>query len=252
MRGLRWKGNGEGVKAIGDRMKANYEDRSRHLLLRRMPVIVRVDGKAFHTFTRSFEPFDARIINAMQDSALAVCEEAQGCKCAYIQSDEASFLLTDYDTLTTEAWFGYVKSKVETIAASVMTAAFNRVLKTARLAYFDARAFNIPKEEVANYFLWRVMDWERNSVAMYCGSHFSAKQMHGQGKADQHEMLHGIGKNWATDLADVERNGCWLIRSESGWTPRFDILPNWSNINAIVEPLIDRALPAATQTETWP
>lgn len=231
--------------SLGDRMKENYENRGRHMLVRRMPVIIRVDGRAFHTFTRGFNrPFDHKIINAMVDGARAVCEEAQGCKLAYIQSDEASFLLTDYDDLATDAWFGYVKSKVETIAASVMTAAFNVCLGPMMdhflpRAHFDARSFNIPREEVANYFLWRARDWERNSLAMYCGSFFSHKQMHEKGKADKHEMLHGIGKNWATDLSPTERNGTWLAKGGGGWIARSDIEPHFASIDAITEPLVN-------------
>jgi tRNA(His) guanylyltransferase len=208
---------------IGDRMKENYENRDRHMLTRRMPVIVRVDGRAFHTYTRGFNrPFDMRFVGAMVYAAKAVCEDAQGCKAAYIQSDEASFLLTDYDTLATEAWFGYAKSKVETISASVMTAAFNARIQSLAghalgPAHFDARAFNIPREEVANYFLWRAMDWERNSVSMYCRSFYSDKQMRGKGRADQHEMLYQAGKNWTTDLDAQLRNGTWLVRQQSEW-----------------------------------
>ena len=238
------------MTAIGDRMKSNYEDRARLMLTRRMPVITRVDGRAFHTFTRGFErPFDKRIIMAMEKAARSVCEDAQGCKAAYIQSDEASFLFTDYDTITTEAWFDYNKAKVETITASIMTAAFNVAIESSRSAHFDARAFNVPREDVANYFLWRMMDWERNSVSMYCGAHFSHKQMHGKGKADQHEMLHSIGRNWATDLSPAERNGRWLIRGESGFDTTCDITPSWLEVND----LIGFAVNCDTQQEQpWP
>lgn len=227
------------MTALGDRMKHNYEERSRHLLVRRMPVIVRVDGKAFHTYTRGMDkPFDQKLVTAMVEAAMTVADEMQGFKLAYIQSDEASFLLTDYDTLQTEAWFGYVKSKVETISASVMTAAFNYAIgdQINRFAHFDARAFNIPREEVANYFLWRAMDWERNSVSMYCGAFYSHKQMHGQGKADQHELLHKAGKNWATDLSEQFRNGTFLVLDGAA---RTDVLPNYAGIAAIVDPLVD-------------
>lgn len=229
------------MRDIGDRMKANYENRSRHELVRRMPVIIRVDGKAFHTFTRNFErPFSQRIIDAMVKGALAVAEEAQGFKLGYVQSDEASFFLTDYDDFSTQGWFNYVKSKVETIAASVMTATFNDALQAGRLAHFDARAFNLPREEVANYFLWRAMDWARNSVTMYCGAFYSPKQMHAQGKADQHEMLHAVGKNWATDLSDQRRNGTFILRDG---TLRTDVLPTYAAVSALVDEWlhVDRA-----------
>jgi tRNA(His) guanylyltransferase len=228
------------MKAIGDRIKANYENRQRYELTRRTPVIVRVDGRAFHSFTRGLEkPFDLTLIKAMAHSAAAVAHEMQGFKLAYVQSDEASFLLTDYDTLDTEAWFGYVKSKVETISASLMTAHFNCLFDhpvCLSKATFDARAFNIPREEVANYFLWRAMDWQRNSISMYCGAFYSHKDMHGQGKTDQHEMLHAKGKNWATDLDEQVRNGTFILANRLFTTA---IKPTYSDVASVVDRYVD-------------
>lgn len=229
--------------ALGDRMKANYEDRQRHYLTRRTPTIIRIDGKAFHTFTRGLEePFDGRLADTLEAAAIRVADDAQGFKLAYLQSDEISILLTDYDQLQTSAWFDYNKSKMESVAASCMTAHFNdqwRAHRTGhRLAMFDARAFSLPREEVANYFLWRAKDWERNSVSMYCRHFFSDKQMHGQGKADQHEMLHRVGKNWTTDLSERWRNGTWLVRGPEGVATRHDIIPKFADIDAVVAPLL--------------
>lgn len=213
------------MKDIGDRMKANYERRSRHELVRRMPVIVRVDGRAFHTYTRGMaKPFDQRLMENMARAAWVTGQEMQGFKAAYVQSDEASFLLTDYDSLQTEGWFGYCQNKVESLSASIMTAAFNRLMNRPQLAHFDARAFNVPRSEVANYFLWRMKDWERNSLQMYASTFFSHKELHRKGRAAKHEMLHGIGKNWATDLSPRERNGTWVFPcSYANWhvTPTF-------------------------------
>lgn len=224
---------------LANRMKDNYELRDRHMLHRRTPVIVRVDGRAFHSYTRGMKkPFDIHLVNSMCLAARRVAIEMQGCKAAYIQSDEASFLLTDYDRFNTNAWFGYNKSKVESIAASVMTAAFNRLMrmdgKDRDDAHFDARAFNMPREEVSNYFLWRARDWERNSVAMYCNRLYSHKQMHGKSKADQHEMIHNAGCNWATDLTPKMKNGTWLFTDGS----RTDILPTYSDISKVLDQFI--------------
>lgn len=228
-----------GADSLGDRMKANYEDRCRHYLTRRTPVIIRLDGKAFHTFTRGMEkPFSEGLADAMEYAAGSLAIAMQGCKMAYLQSDEASFLLTDYDRIETDAWFDYGQSKMESVAASHFTAAFNSQCVSTRLAMFDARSFNIPREEVANYFLWRAKDWERNSVSMYAQAFFSAKQLHGQGRADQHEMLHSIGKNWATDLSDRWRNGTWIVRVEGGFSVSHKITPTYQDIAAIVDPLI--------------
>jgi len=136
--------------SLGDRMKMNYENRQRYYLTRRTPIIVRVDGKAFHTWTkRLVRPFDEPLMLGMVAAAWKTAEELQGFRAAYIQSDEASFLLTDYDKLTTEAHFDYNKSKIESVTASTFTAWFGcrySGYQPARPAIFDARAFNIPRE----------------------------------------------------------------------------------------------------------
>ena len=221
---------------IGDRMK-RYESVSSACLTNRSPVIIRVDGRAFHTYTRDFyRPFDSLLQTTMVEAAKQVAGEMQGFEVAYHQSDEVSFLLTDYDKITTSAWFDYTTQKITTITASVMTAWFNRLMKFKmdaiisdaldketrqkylkiidRIAYFDARAFNVPKEDVVNYFLWRAKDWERNSLQMYCMSFFSPRQLEGKGAAERHEMLHSIGKNWATDVEPKFRNGTFILSDD--------------------------------------
>ena len=85
---------------IGNRMKNNYENITRYYLTRRMPVIIRIDGKAFHTFTRGFKkPFDDVLVKTMQDTMKYLCENIQGCVLGYTQSDEISLVLTDYAEL---------------------------------------------------------------------------------------------------------------------------------------------------------
>ena len=235
--------------SLGDRMKFNYEDRFRFELTRRIPCVIRLDGKTFHTFTKAFNrPFDERLSDAMNYAAEQLAEQVQGFKLAYLQSDECSILLTDYDQLDTEAWFDYNKSKMETISASVFTAFFNARLKELtvgkikmlghELAFFDARAFSIPREDIANYFLWRAKDWERNSLSMYCRSFFSAKQLHGKDRQAQHDMLYAQGKNWTTDLSSRWRNGTWLINTENGIEVRYDIQPSYQEIAQVVNPLL--------------
>jgi len=229
------------MDSLGDRMKRNYEAPSRHLLTRRMPVVIRCDGRAFHTLTRGMtKPFDTAFMDAMVLAASAVAAEAQGCVAAYVQSDEASFLLIDYASLTTEAWFGYVKSKIETAAASTMTLHFHLARRDAatKLATFDARAFNIPREEVVNYFAWRMKDWERNSLQMYCQSLFSHKELQNKNAADMHEMLHRAGYNWATDLSNRVRNGTWIA---TDGTRHYDVLPTYFDVEQRLGQLIDPA-----------
>jgi tRNA(His) 5'-end guanylyltransferase len=223
---------------IGDRMKSNYEDRYRIKLTRRTPVIIRVDGKAFHTLTVGLDkPFDKNFMDAMIYAASLTSKEMQGFKMGYIQSDEVSFLLTDYDYLDTDAWFDFSLQKLVSISAAYMTLFFNQYcqLNIPRSwiggGVFDSRAFNIPMEEVANYFLWRCKDWERNSVSMYCQSFFSHTEMMNKARADQHEMLHSIGKNWATDLTPREKNGTFILK---GKIVNLEEPPNFEIVDKLV------------------
>jgi tRNA(His) 5'-end guanylyltransferase len=133
-------------------------------------------------------------------TAIGMLHNIQGAKVAYTQSDEISILLTDYDTITTDAWFGYNVQKICSISASMCTSLFNtyyNLYKSADvLALFDSRVFNIPKEEVMNYFLWRQQDWIRNSVQM-CAQHvYSQKQLNGVNIETQKEMLKSSVFNW--------------------------------------------------------
>jgi len=137
---------------------------------------------------------------------------------------------------TSEAWFDYNKSKIETISAGIVTANFNREIQriySDKIGWFDARAFNIPKEEVSNYFLWRAKDWERNSVSMLCGHYYSHKEMHGKGRADQHEMLYKKGINW-NDLNSQLKNGTFISKENSCIT---NIKPTYEEINSLIETL---------------
>lgn len=220
--------------SIGDRMKT-YEEVSRPFLTRRIPVIVRIDGKAFHTYTKGMNrPFDQPLIDAMVNSAIEVAKQMQGFKFGYVQSDEASFLLLDTDSLTTEAWFANNLSKIISVSASLMTGHFNTHKLKDVPAFFDARAFNIPLDDVANYFLWRAKDWERNSIQMYCRSFFSQKQLNGKNREAMHEMLHQIGKNWATDLSDQIKNGTWLRSIDSKVAITHDMDLSYSDIDETI------------------
>lgn len=210
--------------SLGDRMKSYYENRGRFYLTRKIPVIIRVDGRAFHSLELD-KPFDDGFIRSMVEAAAYTSREIQGFKLAYVQSDEVSFVLTDYDSLETQAWFDYNKSKIESVTASLMTVAFKHYIHSPLhgnrpysfpFCAFDARSFNIPREEIPNYFLWRVKDWERNSVSMYARNFFSHRELHKQRIADIHEMLYEKGKNWTTDLTGQQKNGTFILRKEMG------------------------------------
>jgi len=184
--------------SLGDRIKNNYENRNRYYLTRRVPVIMRLDGKAFHTVTKHCaKPFDSVLSLCMLNTAKALLKEVQGAKCAYKQSDEISILIADFDKLTTEAWFDYNIQKMTSVSAGIASATFSMdfMHEEDKIAVFDSRVFNIPKEEVCNYFIWRQQDWIRNSVQMLARCHFSHKELHKKSNSDLHEMLHTKGVN---------------------------------------------------------
>lgn len=202
---------------LGDRMKENYENRYRFKLTRRMPVIMRLDGRAFHTFTKRVckAGFDLMFLDSMRMVAIYLCNNIQGAKLAYIQSDEISILITDYDKLETNAWFDYNVQKMCSVSAGLAAARFNVFWGNAanKLQTFDSRVFNVPREEVCNYFIWRQQDWTRNSLQILAREFFSHKELHNKNSSDIHEMLHGIEKNWA-DLAPEWKNGLMVGRRE--------------------------------------
>ena len=211
--------------SIGNRMRDNYEGRYKIKLTRRMPVIMRLDGKAFHTLTkRCKKPFDHTLQATMEATALKLCSEIQGAKCAYVQSDEISLLLTDFDRLTTDAWFDYGLQKIVSVSSGMASAYFTaHYMGNGHIAVFDSRAFNTPKEEVCNYFIWRQQDWLRNSIQMLSQAYYSSKQLHKKNTADMHEMLHKKGVNWA-DLEPVWKNGSFIYKNGEGLTIDHDII----------------------------
>jgi len=229
------------MKDIGDRMKDNYENRAQFYLTRRTPVIIRLDGRAFHTYTQGFNrPFDDRIAWSMHAVAAALAKDIQGAKILYVQSDEISILLTDWDTLQTQAWLDYNISKMVSLTASTATVAFNQCMQEyidiplGRWAQFDSRAFNIPLEEVSNYFVWRAKDWHRNSIMMQAQSVFSHRQLHGKSCSDVLAMLDGTEDDW-TNLAPREKNGTFWYRCEGEWGCRFTTLPNFNSIDSLIQ-----------------
>ena len=223
---------------LGTRMKEFYEQVPKTRLVRRMPVAIRIDGKAFHTFTKGFrKPFDEVLIKSMQETTKYLCENIQGCVLGYTQSDEISLILIDYQRFETSAWFDYEVQKMCSIAASMTTMAFNKYfeknvreysyihdeqLSTIRLtdtynraiekgAMFDARCFNIPKEEVTNLIYWRQLDATRNSIQMVGQANFSHKELQNKSCNDIQDMLHEQkGINW-NDYPTVYKRGTAII-----------------------------------------
>ena len=233
---------------LANRMK-EYEKRNQYYLQKRTPVAIRVDGRSFHTFTKGFQrPFDDVLIKTMQETAKYMCENIQGAKLAYVQSDEITIILTDYDTLETDCWFNYRTDKLCSISASMATMAFNKFFKknaenyiqncatdyetdglygkgtpeyqlceiyqkaVEKGAMFDARCFNIPKEEVTNLIYWRQLDATRNSIQMVGQANFSHKELQNKSCNDIQDMLHEQkGINW-NDYPTVCKRGTAIVK----------------------------------------
>lgn len=225
--------------SLGDRMK-NYEYVTRTRLYRRTPVIIRLDGKAFHTLTRGAEkPFDRHFIERMINATLGLFDFIGGnLKFAYIQSDEISLLLTDWDTFETQPFFGYNIQKLVSTITSKVTLDFNKGWMH-NFGTFDARVFNIPREEVANYFIWRQKDWERNSLQMLAQSKFSHREMQNKKHSDIHEMLYQIGINW-NDLDDQLKRGICLYKNEYGDVTINRYIPIFTEDRDFIEKYLER------------
>ena len=236
---------------LANRMK-EYEKRNQYYLQKRTPVAIRVDGRSFHTFTKGFQrPFDKILMTAMQETAKYMCENIQGAKFAYVQSDEITIILVDYDTLETDCWFNYRTDKLCSISASMATMAFNRFFaqevdkwgvetfgyewyeggtnnpevintpewKLAEIyskaidkgAMFDARCFNIPKEEVANLIYWRQLDATRNSIQMVGQANFSHSELQGKScNMIQDMLLTQKDINWNNFPIDCKRGAACI------------------------------------------
>ena len=271
---------------IGDRMKNNYENITRYYLTRRMPVIIRIDGKSFHTFTRGFKkPFDDILVKTMQDTMKYLCETIQGCVVGYTQSDEISLVLTDYAEITTDAWFGNNLQKMCSVSASMATLAFNKFFSgqvqefmsdccdglygyifpekrndydnAAKVycnkfnaAMFDSRVFTIPKEEVCNYLIWRQQDATRNSILSVGQANFSQKELHGKSCNNIQDMLMlQKGLNWNDYSTTLKRGSCCIKVDDS--LTEYDEAGNICGYTERSKWVIDNEIPIFTQDRNY-
>ncbi|MEU0078446.1 tRNA(His) guanylyltransferase Thg1 family protein [Micromonospora tulbaghiae] len=201
--------------SLGDRMKA-YEAATRTVLPRRTYTIIRVDGRAFHTYLRGAEkPFDHQFMEDMDQVAEDLCQEIAGTVFAYTQSDEVSILACDFTTPHTQPWFGGVVSKMVSVSAALASAKMTRRRPNqTALALFDSRVFTIADpREVANYFLWRQRDCIRNSITMAAQAKFSHKRLHGVNTGQMQELLWSEkGINW-NDYPDGCKRGRVVVKT---------------------------------------
>ena len=261
---------------LGTRMKEYYEQIPKTRLMRRTPVAIRIDGKAFHTFTRGFKkPFDEVLIKTMQETTKYLCENIQGCVLGYTQSDEITLILVDYKRLNSSAWFDYEVQKICSVSASMATMAFNKFFKkncdkwgrdtfvdwdlggtneivdkekltlsetyikaAEKGAMFDARCFNIPKEEVTNLVYWRQLDASRNSVQMVGQAYFSQNELDEKTCSNIQDMLmKQKGINW-NDFPTYQKRGSCCIKVEK----EIDLSPG-QGIQYRTEWIIDKDIP---------
>ena len=231
--------------SLGDRMK-QYEYVTRNYLTRKLPVIIRLDGKAFHSFTRGLKkPFDDIFVKTMQDTMKYLCENVQGCVLGYTQSDEITLVLVDYQNREASAWFDNNIQKMVSVSASMATLAFNNAFaenynreqynyfddcnnekryrdlelekyfdtldKKCFKAMFDSRVFSLPKEEVANVLIWRQQDATRNSIQSVGQANFSHTQLHGKNCSNIQDMLIlEKGINWNDYPTHLKRGSCCI------------------------------------------
>lgn len=239
---------------LGDRMK-DYEKVPRLNLVKKMPVIIRIDGKAFHTLTKKLKGYTPEFAELVYQTAQYLAENIQNCKLAYAQSDEISLLLTDFDNTMTHAWFDNNIQKITSISASMATMAFNNLrsessdlfaLNGVGSAMFDSRTFNLPKEEVVNYFIWRQQDATRNAIQMLGQSNFSHKQLHGIScDGIQEKLFQEKGINFNDCVVPQKRGICVVkkdVSKEAQQQGRYVIRRKWQ---------IDRKIPVFTQDRDY-
>ncbi len=215
---------------LGDRIKSFYENITKHFLPRRQYTIVRLDGKAFHSYTRGCErPFDNGLIEDMDNTAIELCRSIQGVKLAFVQSDEISLVITDFDKVNTSLFFGGSVQKIASVSASMAATKFNELrrqriwndtgdiqksLFDAKIANFDSRCFTIPYVgEVYNYLIWRQQDTTRNSIQSVAQSLYSHKELHNKKTNDLQEMIFQKGINW-NDYDPKLKRGRLIVKEQ--------------------------------------
>lgn len=218
--------------ALDVRMK-RYEHTFRSTLPRRAYTLIRLDGVGFHNYLRHAEkPFDRSFVNDMNLTAQRLCEQIQGTRLAYVQSDEISLLVTDFDTEQTEPWYGGVTQKMVSVSAGLASTYFGRLRQhIPGLPYFDSRVWSMSDPvEVANYFVWRQRDAVRNSIQMVGQHYFSHTELQHKSCDDVQEMLFTQkGVNWNDIAPGCKRGRVVVWFSGEGWNvqtaPRFMTVP---------------------------
>lgn len=221
---------------FGDRMKAYEARETQRTLLPMLPVAVRIDGRAFHTFTRGFDkPFDAALSETFQYATRVLVKES-GAVIGYTQSDEISLILYE-ENPKSQLFFDGKIYKLTSVLASIATAAFNSMwisqrarlekvvgMRSVDFATFDCRVWQLPtKWEAVNMLLWREKDARRNSVSSAAQSVYSDRELHGKSSSELHEMLFQKGINW-NDYPKWAKTGAFYRRRTSERIPTLEEL----------------------------
>ncbi len=228
---------------LGRRMKQDYEDALRLVLPRRTYVVVRIDGRGFHTFTKDLErPYSRPLADALDQAALGLCQEMIGCRFAFGQSDEYSFLLTDFEKEDAALWFDGNVQKIVSVSASLFTAYFSRAYPStkiaAKIAAFDSRVLVISqRSEVERYFLWRQLDASANSLNMLASAHYTHSELVGKSNTEKHEMLFAKGLNWAKQPADFKRGRMVRRGDDQRWEVDLAV-PVFNRVRGYLDSLI--------------
>jgi len=229
---------------LGDRMKG-YENRTRYFLPRRCYYILRIDGKSFHNYCKHLErPFDDKFIESMDYTAQKLCENIQGAKFAYVQSDEISIILTDFETPSTDAWFDGNLSKITSVSASMASTFFQecrrKIVDDDRYAFFDSRAFTLSDPwEIFNYIVWRQNDCTRNSIMSVAQSLYSHKELMNKSCSDMQELIFQKGQNW-NNFPDYKKRGRIIIKET--YMKEESIRNRW---------IVDQEIPIFTQERKY-
>ncbi len=214
--------------SLGDRMK-QFESLTESKLMSHLPIICRIDGRAFHTFTKGLKrPYDERLSNMMSSVTRYLIGEFNP-KVGYTQSDEISLLFWQKDIMS-EMFFGGRVQKITSVLASATTAWFNKYLdlfineKRHSIVTFDCRVFQVNSQtEAYNYFIWRERDAIKNSIQMAAQCNFSHKELQGKNGSIQQEMLFQKGINW-NDYPPFFKRGIFIKNVAYQPSDGFDVV----------------------------
>lgn len=166
-------------------------------------VVLRLDGRSFHRYTRGLErPYDLQFMSDMDATAVALCREIAGARCAYVQSDEISLLITAFTDGATNAMidescdlmFGGRVQKLVSISAAIASATFNarRSHLTDTFGLFDSRVLTLETvDDVHAYFEHRQFDCQKNAVTMSASTVATHHELIGVRTVDRAQMIPG-------------------------------------------------------------